>query len=751
MISSDQLIQGMTERQSEGVLASGSPVAITAGAGAGKTRVLTTRIAKIIRDGNPPESIVGMTFTSDASMEIKNRVIGIVGQVAGGKANISTIHSFAMWKVLCAHWNHPYLKKLGCVSKTFKLETSNLTLEQLKKSSKRNALSNAQVKHLDGLVEKSDNEFTSWLSLTRSFGYTPMTYFKDLDSPFTSLEELCRFPEKLTHEVSTFKDYVNHYFLKCWVQYDSLLREREVIDFDQVLVFAMMLLEHCATTRISIKKRFKYFLVDEFQDTNVCQYRFILALVGDGKNFSMFGDIKQAIYGFRGSSCYLMANIEQQFANIQIINLPDNFRSTDKVVAAGNKIAEHMGIQLVSEPMIAHKSSKIIPAMRQFVTENDEAHWVCDKILELKGKGIAPQDIGILYRFNKIGQSMENYLINRCISYRRLGNDKGLYEEPEIQNIVIFLHLIFHPYSPKALKFLFAMFTQFGVNQSIINEARKGLSKNSDGQVNSHQVLTNIMTNNQCKESTRPYLKKLVNLIVSLSGSCQRVNTFDDYCRAINEQYSNMADEHKESIEKTHGDKFWGARQDVIKQLTNHYVDSFLGLFGSTQSTSSDTTKELAEHNFTLIFNGSYEYSLSESNFLQYVCSRPLIDRVKKKKDDLNETDVELMTLHAAKGLEKKAIFIIGASEECWWRDPSIKNGTDAYEEEMRLFYVGLTRAIEHLTLTMAATREYNRAIQRCYPQRFSKLLDNTFEYHDHSQTPSRLVENAESFENVEV
>jgi len=746
--SMNALLEGMTPRQSQAVQHYGTPTAITAGAGAGKTRVLTTRIAKALYETKNPSGIVAITFTSDAAQEIRSRVKAMVGSELASKPAISTFHSFAMQYILAANWGCDYLKSLGCTSPTFRIEYSNLTLDHLRQSAISNALTGEQSSALKKRVEHPKKDFTSWLTLTRSYGYIPTTYFDDLKTSFSSLDDLVGFSEKLTNEHCEQDEEKNHYFLKCWYHYDKLLSERQCIDFDQVLVFSMMLLENNPDIRKKLKKRFTTFLVDEFQDTNVCQYRLLLQMVGRGKGFSMFGDIKQAIYGFRGSSCYLMANIEAQFEDITIINLPDNFRSTVNVVAAGNRIAESMGVQLVKEPMEAHKESSVFPTYRQFKGESYEAQWVCDKILELKGQGIEPQDIGILYRFNRVGQGLENHLINRNIQYRRLGSDDGLYDEPEIKDIVIFLHLAFHPFSPKVLNFLFSMFPQFAVSPSILSDVFRSLDKNQFGAVNSHVALTKILNDKLCKEATIPQFKELIELVVELSGLIAPINTFDDYCRTNNKQYANMDAAYCREVEKELGDRFWESRQKAVSDLRVAYLTKFRALFGVCGNYGTRTGKELAIKNFDLIFSGSFDAPLPESNLRNYIATRPLLDNIKKKNgEDENTTDVELMTIHASKGLEKRAIFVVGASEQQWWRDPNTPNNTDAYEEELRLFYVALTRAIEHLNFTFAATRVYQQQVQRCYPLRFGQLLGDTTHYFDHCPTLPAKVESTQSFE----
>nr|WP_192957872.1 ATP-dependent helicase [Aliivibrio wodanis]VVV06984.1 ATP-dependent DNA helicase Rep [Aliivibrio wodanis] len=747
----NQLLDGMTERQQQGILHSGSPTVITAGAGAGKTSVLTKRIVKAIYNSGDPESVVAITFTSDAASEMRERVNKLIGPELGSRAIISTFHSFAMNRILRPNWGHPYLRSLGCVGKTLAIEFSNLSLDHIRKNAMMTGLSQSQRKHLECFFEKPNDEFSSWLSLTRSYGFTPMTYFQELATqpnfPYSSIEELNNENEKLVLSDVDSSMYSNIYFLKTWIYYDSTLRERESIDFDQVLVFSMLLLEKERDVRIKLKQRYKIFEVDEFQDTNVCQYRFLLALVGDGKNLSMFGDIKQAIYSFRGSNCYLMANINKQFKDLVITNLPDNFRSTHKVVAAGNAIAKSMKIQLVSEDMIGHKESEVMPLVSRYDNEDQEANSIVNKIIALKSSGVAPQDIGILYRFNKLGQNMENYLISRGVSYRRIGNDKGLYEEPDIRDIVIYMHLIFNPYSIKAVRCFFASFVEFGITTGILNSALKSFRSGGHKEVNNHQLLSYILEQNLCKPSTKNHLSQVLKMIMHCSGRTSRISTFDSYCRDMNEQYANMPEEHCKEIENRLMEPFWGAVRDFVKELCTIYAERYKYMFYSPEDRKRrlNTSKDLAVKHFNLIFNACYEESLSDANLIKYICTRPLLDKVNKKDNEENTTDIELMTIHASKGLEKEAIFVIGCSEESWWKEPEVKSGTDKYEEELRLFYVALTRAIEHLNFTYSTTRVFRNNVEQCDPLRFLYLLKDTVTYRAVSHGEETLFSNMDT------
>lgn len=735
------LLHGLTPRQSLGVTDKGTTKVVTAGAGAGKTAVLTRCVVQAIWDTPPPAQIAAITFTSDAAREMRERVVKFVGKAVAERAVISTFHSFALNHILKPHWANPLLKSWGYTSKVVKLETSPVVVRALYKQAVKHSLSSKQQGHYSRLLEDSDKDFSAWLSLTRSYGMTPATYFTSMSTEFESIDDLVGTMDKLTCDHA-----INHYHLKVWIGYEQLLTERESIDFDQVLVLSMLLLEQDKAVRADIRRRFPVFHVDEFQDTNLCQYRMVLAMVGDGAQFSAFGDIKQAIYGFRGCNCYLMANMTKHFTNAHVINLPDNFRSTDKVVNAGNALADVMRVQLTSEPMIAHKSSSVMPTTVRTLDARAMAHWVIDRILSLKAQGVKGKDIGLLYRFNRIGQEIENFLISRNVPYERLGSDKGLYEEPDIRSIVIFLHTIFNPFSTPAIFAFFAEHKKFGIGSEQIRGAHKALASSHGNKVNNHALLSYILDNKLCSsENAHIALGNFTKAIFVLSKALSQIDTFERYCQRMNVQYSGVDSDTREHAEKELGDAFVLARREFIAQLSHYYLTHSLFLFDGDKERKEASVKRSKPINtelFGLVFNALFDEAFSDTDARKYICSRPLLG-LRRVESEVDEDKVQLMTVHASKGLEKQAVFLLGCTEQQWFKD-EVEYQSDNYEEELRLFYVATTRAIEHLYYVFPETIVFRNDVRVCRPHQFLQILDSAsvvdhYYYHNGEFAPCDL------------
>ncbi|ELP5729307.1 ATP-dependent helicase [Vibrio vulnificus] len=735
------LLHGLTPRQSLGVTAKGKTKVVTAGAGAGKTSVLTRCVVQAIWDTPSPALVAAITFTGDAAYEMRERVVGFVGKTVAERAVISTFHSFALNYILKPHWTNPLIKSWGYTNKVVKLETSLVVVRALYKQAVKLSLSSKQQGHYSRLLEDADKDFSAWLSLTRSYGMTPITYFSSMSTEFESIEQLIGLMDKLTCDHA-----INHYHLKVWLGYEQLLRERESIDFDQVLVLSMLLLEQDKVVRADIRRRFPVLHVDEFQDTNLCQYRMVLAMVGDGAQFSAFGDIKQAIYGFRGCNCYLMANMTKHFTNAHIINLPDNFRSTDKVVNAGNALADVMRIQLTSEPMIAHKSSSVMPTTVRALDVRSMAHWVIDRILSLKAQGVNGRDIGLLYRFNRIGQEIENFLISRNIPYERLGSDKGLYEEPDIRSIVIFLHMIFNPFSTQVVFAFFAEHKKFGINSDQVRGALKALMSSHGNKVNNHALLSYILDNKLCSsENAHTALGNFTKVIFVLSKALSQIDTFERYCQRMNVQYSGVEQRVRERAEKELGDAFILARREFVSQLSHYYLTHSLFLFDGDKERKDASVKRSKPINaelFGLVFNALFDESFAETDARKYICSRPLLG-LRRMEPEVDDAKIQLMTVHASKGLEKQAVFLLGCTDQQWFKD-EVEYQSDDYEEELRLFYVATTRAIEHLYYVFPETTMFRNNVRICQPHRFLEILDSAsvvehYYYHAGVFAPCRL------------
>lgn len=710
-------LEGMTDRQIQAIVAEGYPLAVTAGAGAGKTAVLTRmvyhRLQKYVNDTTVKTPIVSITFTRDAANEMKQRIKQMVGKELASRVISTTFHQFAINHILKPHFHLPFFKNKGF--RRWKIASGRDVFFHLNQATDL-ALSNSQTRDYKSL-DKSI-ELKEWMSLIRAFGHSPESYFAQNKAGF--------------HEVAkTFKELIEHkdvprslnetqrrnfYCLKIWHRYVEINRspDNSLIDLDEILVMATHLLEQIPEVRKKLKSQFKDLLIDEFQDSNPCQYRFVLALAGKGDGLAIFGDIKQAIYGFRGSDPKLFAELMNQFPNYKLINLPDNFRSAEQIVTVGNTLAEKMALKMTSEPMIARNPA--VPHEPVVFQELDypacEAEWIATKMQWLKDRGIPYHKMGVLYRFRKLGDALENELLARRMPVRRVGGseDKSLYEDERIIDIVLFLHLLFNPSSNKAMRSFVSAHSNFGLSASEYNAL---LQKNSFHE-NHHKAISFFTsTHYNRNEPAWGVFNSIAQALFDLSSRLERIRTFEHYCRHRNVQFNGLPPNQKEKVRSQYGEGYQMAVSEFIGRIREYYCHSFLMPFATQQSRANMLSRyqERINEDFDSIFSyltNPNRLVHEELDVLEYIRSRPLLIDKSTKKQEENTTDIELMTIHASKGLEKEAIFIIGCSNETWFKDRKVPAaGSLNYEEEMRLKYVAITRAKLQLYMTRHRAYKY--------------------------------------------
>lgn len=727
-------LKGMTTRQQKAIQCDNTLNAITAGAGAGKTAVLTRKVYhrlqayKNVATEYPP--LVAITFTRDAANEMAVRIKDMVGAELAKKVISTTFHQFAIHCILKPNFHKPFFKEQGF--RLWKIASARDVFYHLNQAID-NGLSVKQTKDYKASFKKL--ELKEWLSMVRAFGHTPETYFaanrEVFSSACSSISELLELKEVPTSIDEIAR--VNFYHLKMWCHYVALHRRDSLIDLDEILVLATQFLETQGSERRELKKRYRELFVDEFQDCNRCQYRFILAFIGDGRGFSAFGDVKQSIYGFRGSDPYLFVELLKRFPNHQVINLPDNFRSTPQVVEVGNALAEAMTLKISNEPMIPRNQVLPIEPVEHAALGDSiqEAQWIATKMQYLRDKGIPYHKMGVLYRFRKLGNDLENVLISRNMPMRRVGgsDDKSLYEDERVIDIVLFIHLLFNPSSPKALREFLSSHTNFEMPR---DKFRELLQKNQL-QGNHHKVISYLLTSHYAQRDTAwGVCNNVAQAAIDMSAKIERVKTFEHFCRARNVQYEGLAEAQKEKVRTQHGDAYKAAVVEFIKRLREHYSNSFFLPFSPKQSRAKafERNKERIIEDFDSIF--SYlcrtETLLSgEVSVLDYLVSRPLLIERKKEKKEENTTDIELMTVHASKGLEKEAIFVVGCSDDTWFRDITVAGTRDSldYQEELRLFYVAVTRARRQLYITRHQTMQWKKKVIETRPLSFFDYISH--------------------------
>ncbi|MEI8659220.1 ATP-dependent helicase [Vibrio sp. Hal054] len=700
-------LDGMTAPQQTAILCDDCCNIITAGAGAGKTEVMTRKIQhRLARYTNSAhkQPIVAITFTNDAAKEISERVKRKVGEEQGKRIVTSTFHRFAIHHVIKPFFSNPFFKKAGL--RIFSIASGRDVYYHLKQAEEK------------GLSVKQKNDFKSlestftldsWLSLIRAKGFSPESYFAANKDRFlgvvASLNDMANYNERPTLLQDT--DRLNFYFLKMWKVYVDLHRKNSLVDLDEILVLATDLIEQDRDVRITLKRRYPEIMVDEFQDVNFCQFKFVLMLAHNGRNLSLFGDVKQAIYGFRGSDPYLFKKMLSVFSHAQVLSLPHNFRSVQQVVDVGNALASNMSLLLTNDPMIAgNTTTPIEPVIiRDCTMPSCESEWIATKIQWLRNQGIEYKDIGILYRFKRLGDVLENEFIQRRMPFRRVGgsDDRSLYEDERVVDIVKFLHLLFRPTSKHAMSSFLSSHAEFGIRSQDYTAMAK-----QHGFKDSHHAALSYLLNQHFNRHSPAWsvLNAVASTTLLLSPDLERVKTFDEYCRSHNAQFLSLSAAAKQEVRKKYGPAYEKAVLDFVTVLKDAYCQFFYLPFATDDVRQSvvQRDRERITDDFDAIFSylfGSDRLTSEDMNVLDYICSRPLVIHKSDKKDEENMTDIEMQTVHASKGKEKKVIFIVGCSNDTWFKD--MNNADPAsltYQEELRLFYVAVTRAQMQLYIT---------------------------------------------------
>ncbi|MDN3661055.1 ATP-dependent helicase [Vibrio agarivorans] len=727
--------KGLTDRQEVAVRSEGVCNVIEAGAGAGKTAVLTRKVYLALQQykgsniqGCP---VIAITFTRDAAAEMQERIIKMVGDELSQFVKATTFHSFAINHIIKPYIRHDFFQKHG-LRKVLKLASDRDVLHCMAQGIEK-GLPPKQRSHLKRLDKPTS--FSEWLSLTRAFGFTPDSFFMQNKEKFgfEDIEEFLNYKEPLTTTSGQPKDIISAYYTKAWFRYVNELRQISnlgMIDFDEVLVLSTQFIEQHKDVRLELKSRYRALFVDEFQDTNNCQFRFVIALANDGSGLSLFGDIKQSIYGFRGSNPKLFTQVPQIFKKHNHIYLPDNFRSVPQIVAVGNALAENMGLKMSSEPMIAQNKASPIEPVTVFTSEDEqkEAVTIATKMQWLKDRGVGYHEMMVLYRYRKVANVLENELISRNIPCRRVGGseDKSLYEDPRVQDIVLYLHLLFNPLSKSAMPRFLTQNRQFGLNYDGYRELVK-----ANNFTNHHHMLQYLLSGHysQSHVGYQP-LSNLASDALRFSAKLENIKTFENYCRFRDISYEGLPTKQRLKVVDEHGQEYVKVLRSFIDSLMERYLSYFYFPFLTSERRAEIVRRERKRfhEDFRAITGSMYNPDRLFGEKLDigdYLRSRPLLSASasKNKDDEENTTDVEFMTAHASKGLEKRVVFVIGCNEETWFKD-EVTIGSATAEEELRLFYVAATRGKEQLYLSHYETQIVNGDTEKCNKIHFLPMIN---------------------------
>ncbi|MDR2757709.1 MAG: UvrD-helicase domain-containing protein [Planctomycetaceae bacterium] len=629
--------------QSNAVETLHGPLLVLAGAGTGKTRVVTYRIARLIRNGIRPNRILAVTFTNKAAKEMQNRIAELLPNHSrkNAKPETSTFHS------LCVRILRRHITKLG-YPQQFAIYDRGDQESVARQVLKEIKVSNAALRPGEMLAKIS-----SWKSL-------------GLDYPKAAREI----------KIETAKDYL---VLRAYEYYQNILRTVGAVDFDDLLIITENLFQIPEILEEE-SKRFDHLLVDEYQDTNMSQYRIIKGLALPHRNLCVVGDDDQAIYGWRGANVKHILSFQQDWPDAKIIRLEENYRSTKQILNWANRLIV-FNKQRHSKKLLSPISGET-PNIIQCKDGETEAKIVVTKIKErLTAAKCQPRDFAILFRTNEQPRAFEMELRNAKIPYTLIGG-QSFFDRKEVRDILSYLKVVNHPNDDISLL-------------RILNTPPRGIGATTIQKLTAAAVLqkiplwdmlgTGIETMSELQDKTSETLHSFRVLIEEQQKNLRRDFTVQnlknflsviDYEREINRQY-----------------------QDP-NERSNRW-DSVGEVFNAAAEYINDTEKPA-------LWEFLDNTSLAGSDFGS------------EKKKGLNQNVVVLMTLHAAKGLEFPEVFMVGMEEGILPHHRSVREDNIlAVDEERRLCYVGLTRAKQHLTLTLALQRMKWGKMRPTIPSRF--------------------------------
>ena len=626
------LLDELNDKQKEAVMHTEGPCLIIAGAGSGKTKVLTYKIAYLMQEKYvKPWNILAITFTNKAANEMRERVEKLVGN-AINDIWLGTFHS------VCVRILRKFIDRLGFDTSFAIFDTSD------QKTLMKNIFKEMNI----------DNKlFTEKAVLSE---------ISNAKNDMMGADEYAKQNEG---------DYRKNLIGKIYQAYQAKLKENNAIDFDDIINFTIKVLSNNSDVLDYYSNKFKYILVDEYQDTNKSQFMLVSLLAKKHGNVTAVGDNDQSIYSFRGANIENILNFENDFKGTRIIKLEQNYRCTGNILNVANIIIKNNETKY-DKKLWTENDEGSIPEIFCGDTEYDEGKFIVEKINDLKREEYYDyRDFAVLYRMNSQSRAIEDILRREDIPYKIIGGLK-FYERKEIKDIIAYLRII----NNQADNLSF---------QRIINEPKRGIGKTS--------------------------LDSIENISSKLGISMY------DVIKNANEYMPKIAPKTKEfvsTIEELRNKDI--SISDLIKEIVSK--SGYMQALKNEKTIESETRIENIEEFLTVAME--FEKEEADPTLTEFLNSISL----SSDTDDLGDTDnqVTLMTLHSAKGLEYPVIFLVGLEEGVF---PSLRCSDDPkeIEEERRLFYVGVTRAKNNLYMTLAKKRTIFGSTSFNAPSRFVKEI----------------------------
>ena len=612
-----EILEGLNDKQYEAVINTEGPCLVIAGAGSGKTKVLTHKIAYILQEYKAkPWEILAITFTNKAANEMKERIAGLVGD-SSNDMWVGTFHS------ICVKILRRFIDRIGFDSSFIIFDTTD------QKSLIKSCLKDLSL---------DDKLFTE----------------KSVQSEISNAKNEMLEPEQFI--IKAQGDFRKEKIANVYELYQKRLKENNAIDFDDIINYTIKILMENPDVLDYYANKFKYVLVDEYQDTNKAQFTLITLFASKNGNITVVGDNDQGIYSFRGADITNILNFETDFPGTKIIKLEQNYRCTGNILKAANAVIKNNEVKYKKELWTQNDIGNL-PKVYNADNEYDEGSYIVEQIEHLRREEYYKySDFVVLYRMNSQSRAIEDIFRREQIPYKIVGGLK-FYERKEIKDIIAYLRLIQNPSDNLSLK-------------RIINEPKRGIGKTSLDAIeeiaNTNQIsMYSVIKNAEQYGLNRVYLKSrdFINVIEELREKAKDIKISDlikltlkktGYTKALEDENTLEAENRIENLEE-----FLTVAIEFEEQFAENTLAEFLE--GITLSSDLDNMEE-------------------------------------------SEESVTLMTLHSAKGLEFPVVFLVGMEEGIFPGHQSIGEPKEL-EEERRLCYVGITRAKENLFLTCSKKR----------------------------------------------
>jgi DNA helicase-2/ATP-dependent DNA helicase PcrA len=637
----NELSQQLTPLQRKAVFHIHGPLLVLAGPGSGKTRVITYRIAALINSGIKPYNICAITFTNKAADEMRQRVIAL--EIPTG-AHISTFHS------LCVRILRKYFDKAG-ISVSFSIydeADQARCIKQAVKDCELDAANFPPARMLDAISTRLKNNLID------------ADIFKTMADDF--------FSEMLA---------------KIYTGYQGILSDNNALDFDDLLMKTAFLLRDHPDVCSELGNRFKFLLIDEYQDTNYAQYIIAKALVSAHNNICVTGDPDQSIYRWRGANIRNILDFENDWPNAVVVKLEENFRSKPEILEIADRLIANNRNR---------KQKKLIPTkpppahiiINAFEDEIEEAEAVANQVRKLNSDGASLKDIAVFYRVNAQSRNLEEAFIRNKIPYQ-IVRGVEFYNRKEIRDILAYLKILINPNDEVALL-------------RIINTPARGIGKTTIDKIRDYADRNNITFFEALKKA-------------------EHIDSLSESTKAKIAAFINMLEGFKKDI------------TGKVATLTERvFIET--GLEKSLRQAGPDGQNAIDNVNELINAAAQYDQQTEEPSLLDYLQQIALFSDVDAY--DTSSDRVALMTLHTAKGLEFENVFIVGVEEGLLPHERSNADEEDELEEERRLFFVGITRAKSGLYLSYAQYRKIRGQQLRTIPSQF--LFELGLDFADHPE-----------------